>query len=672
LKSITFVLPKRNPTPVGGFKVVYEYANRFAEIGYDVNLIFPATLLWSERDLISKLKGMLAFPFYGILSNKYLPKSWFTLHKKINIFWTRSLDEKFIPKADYIFATACGTAVYVDKYALNKGEKYYLIQHKEEWDFPENRLEETYKLNLNKIVISKWLSNLMHSIGENSTIIHNGLDFEFFKPRLEPHEKNKNNILMMYHEASWKGSEVGIEVISKLRKINDVFNFKLFGIFPRPKNLPDFIEYVESPSQEYLVDLYNETSIFLGTSFTEGWGLTIAEAMQCKCAVVCTNINGYNEMVFDGLTGLLSRPGDTNSLVDNILRLHSDDQLRQTIAKNGYEFIQRFKWEDSFNKLRQLIEHKNELKFIPNDLLTIYIPTYNRGDNLVEFLPLLDGIPGLNIHISDDGNQPSLRKLFSDSNFKNISLQINNPPLGHDLNSASCIDNASAKFTWIISDKFKISKIEVESILKKLAEISKSVSVIGINIHGREINCEEKIYNDRNFVLENFGWHLTLTGSAIFRTDDLKLISHIKLAQYKNFPHFAAVFEILNNSGQGLEWLNRKYLFANSTQKSYWIDDALDVFVHDWGNAIRLLPETYKEESKNICFKNHAIKSNVFSFKTVLRLRAYGKINFDILSKDNKAMFQAIGKKRSLLFLLCLLPTWPLRALIDFRAKINK
>ena len=54
-RSITFLLPCRNPTPVGGFKIIYEYANRLANDGFNVNLVYSATLLWSERNLFQKI-----------------------------------------------------------------------------------------------------------------------------------------------------------------------------------------------------------------------------------------------------------------------------------------------------------------------------------------------------------------------------------------------------------------------------------------------------------------------------------------------------------------------------------------------------------------------------------------------------------------------------------------
>ena len=40
-KKIAFLFPGRDTSPCGGYKIAYEYANRFSQIGYDVALVYP-------------------------------------------------------------------------------------------------------------------------------------------------------------------------------------------------------------------------------------------------------------------------------------------------------------------------------------------------------------------------------------------------------------------------------------------------------------------------------------------------------------------------------------------------------------------------------------------------------------------------------------------------------
>jgi len=38
---INFVLPFKIRKPAGGFRVMYEYANRLANLGYDIHITYP-------------------------------------------------------------------------------------------------------------------------------------------------------------------------------------------------------------------------------------------------------------------------------------------------------------------------------------------------------------------------------------------------------------------------------------------------------------------------------------------------------------------------------------------------------------------------------------------------------------------------------------------------------
>ena len=41
-KRILFLLPSIGVKPIGGFKVIYEYANRMVADGFDVGIGYPA------------------------------------------------------------------------------------------------------------------------------------------------------------------------------------------------------------------------------------------------------------------------------------------------------------------------------------------------------------------------------------------------------------------------------------------------------------------------------------------------------------------------------------------------------------------------------------------------------------------------------------------------------
>lgn len=357
-KTISFLLPGSGYNPVGGFKVVYEYANRFVKDGYDVNVIYPTINFPEEKKLRLRIYSHLK-KIYHTFTKKYSCKKWFNLDDKVREYWVYSLNEKNIPSSDFIIATSWETAEYLDKYTtLDSVNKLYLIQHYENWSEDEIRLKKTWIAPLRKIVIAPWLQGIAEQLGKSSVLIENGLDFEYFK-LLEPiEERNPLQLCMLYHELEWKGVNEGISAIEIVRKKYPDLKLDLFGVYDDP-NLPDWVTYYKRPDKDVHIELYNKASIFVAPSHMEGFGLTAAEAMQCGCALACTDNGGYGVFCFHEKTALVSPVKDINALSENIIRLIEDKQLRFRISKQGYEHIQNFTWESAYSKFKSLIAFNN-------------------------------------------------------------------------------------------------------------------------------------------------------------------------------------------------------------------------------------------------------------------------------------------------------------------------
>ena len=69
--------------------------------------------------------------------------------------------------------------------------------------------------------------------------------------------------------------------------------------------------------------------------------------MACGCAVATTDCGGNREYAEHEKTALVSDPDDSTSLVYNLLRLLSDDELRVKIALAGGERVRDLTWEKS-------------------------------------------------------------------------------------------------------------------------------------------------------------------------------------------------------------------------------------------------------------------------------------------------------------------------------------
>jgi glycosyltransferase involved in cell wall biosynthesis len=78
-----------------------------------------------------------------------------------------------------------------------------------------------------------------------------------------------------------------------------------------------------------LADIYRGASVFLQTSYEEGLGMAVLEAMACGLPTVCTRTAGTRETVLDGVTGwLVDQDAElrvARAIADRVLEvLHSD------------------------------------------------------------------------------------------------------------------------------------------------------------------------------------------------------------------------------------------------------------------------------------------------------------------------------------------------------------
>jgi N-acetyl-alpha-D-glucosaminyl L-malate synthase BshA len=85
--------------------------------------------------------------------------------------------------------------------------------------------------------------------------------------------------------------------------------------------------------QDQIVPLLSASDVFLLPSSQESFGLAALEAMACEVPVVATNIGGLPELIADGRTGFLHAPDDVNGMAASTLRLITDRELHDRMAK---------------------------------------------------------------------------------------------------------------------------------------------------------------------------------------------------------------------------------------------------------------------------------------------------------------------------------------------------
>lgn len=346
--KITFVLPGYSKHPIGGFKMVFEYANRLSARGHEVFIAFDCSEVFKVRKNYPEIIRKIVFNFFVW----YYPK-WFPLDSKIHkVCILKSINNETIPDADVVFATAATTVYAVAELNKRKGRKFYFIQGFENWGtWTEEEVKKTYKLGLTNIVVAKWLKDIV----ENCILIPNCIDLDIFNIDIPIEKRNSHCISMLYHNQPEKGSTYGIEALKWLKERYPDLQAVLFGVPERPQELPSWIQYVQCATQKKLRQIYNDSAIYLCPSIKEGFGLTGAEAMACGCAYVASDYGGVHEYAENGRNVLLSEPKDVKGLVDNVIYLFEHEKERITLAQNGYHDIQKLDWNNAVDAFERAI-----------------------------------------------------------------------------------------------------------------------------------------------------------------------------------------------------------------------------------------------------------------------------------------------------------------------------
>lgn len=174
---------------------------------------------------------------------------------------------------------------------------------------------------------------------ESTSIIFPCLDlapFRDLRPRPEP-----NTILFVGRDEPRKGLPVLLEALNRLPDAHLVV----------AGPVSDAARTLAGPRTTFLGPVPHDQipSLMAGAACAafpalggEALGLVMIEAMAAGVPVAASDIDGYGIASDSGRAALLSPPGDSESLAENLERLLSDEQLQSELIENGRQSAERF------------------------------------------------------------------------------------------------------------------------------------------------------------------------------------------------------------------------------------------------------------------------------------------------------------------------------------------
>lgn len=90
-----------------------------------------------------------------------------------------------------------------------------------------------------------------------------------------------------------------------------------------------------------LMSLYRDCHLFVHTAVTEGVPQVLLEAMAAGTPIVATDVGGVSAALEDGRAGLVVPPGDPDAVVEAVLRMAGDPELRRRCVEAGLALARR-------------------------------------------------------------------------------------------------------------------------------------------------------------------------------------------------------------------------------------------------------------------------------------------------------------------------------------------
>jgi GT2 family glycosyltransferase/glycosyltransferase involved in cell wall biosynthesis len=307
----------------GGHRDVFEHVNRLAARGHDVSLF---TL--GERP------------------------EWFPLSVPVHSFADYDALASALSELDAIkVATWWMTAVHVWRASIPRGIPVYFVQDIETSYYPDHErarhaVLDSYRPEFRYMTISAWNRERLRELGLDAELIPPGIDLETFKPRPDV-ERREDMVLALGRSNPLKNLPLTLAAWRALEPPRP--RLCMFGIEPELAD-SEGMDYVVSPDDGHVNELFCQATVFVQTSTHEGFALPPLEAMATGAAVVCTDAHGNRDFCVDGVNCLMPDP-DPAAVSAALARLLADPELRARLGSAGVATAQDYAWERRIDAL---------------------------------------------------------------------------------------------------------------------------------------------------------------------------------------------------------------------------------------------------------------------------------------------------------------------------------
>jgi glycosyltransferase involved in cell wall biosynthesis len=287
-----------------------------------------------------------------------------TKNRLTEVFWLRKHIKQ--EKPDVVIAFTEG--VYCFTIATLLGTKIPVIA--------SERLDPsamTWKRNLLKRLLlpyADWLVVQTKTIKEyfpmniqkKTSVIYNPVRESISHSTLHTPHSTLNQIISVARLYPQKNQEMMIRAFAKIADKYPDWELVIYGEGPRRQSLQLIIDNlqltdrVQLPGRtEKVIDELRKSKIFCLSSDYEGMSNSMIEAICVGLPVVSTKVSGTDELIQDGVNGLLVDIGDEQGMTDALEKLIQDEELMKKMGEENREKASLFQIETIVNEWMKLI-----------------------------------------------------------------------------------------------------------------------------------------------------------------------------------------------------------------------------------------------------------------------------------------------------------------------------
>ena len=109
------------------------------------------------------------------------------------------------------------------------------------------------------------------------------------------------------------------------------------------------------PHEQTITAIKQSRFLVFPSELYETFGLSIIEAFACGVPVIASNLGAMSELVEDGRTGLLFRPGDSTDLAEKIAWAWNHPEIMEKLGRNArLTYEQKYTAEKNYSELMKI------------------------------------------------------------------------------------------------------------------------------------------------------------------------------------------------------------------------------------------------------------------------------------------------------------------------------